>query len=65
MPHESILSSEETMTDPQNPLVDAMETYGGEELLHATGTRACECDCSTPQGTVGARVLSGDASVSL
>ena len=52
------------MTDPQNPLVDAMETYGEEELLPTTGTRACECDCSTSQGIVGARMLSGDASVS-
>ncbi len=26
------------MSDPQNPLVDAMETYGEEERLLATGT---------------------------
>ncbi len=46
-PHESIRSSGEMATDPQNPLVDAMETYGEEEPLLATGTGACEYDYST------------------
>ena len=36
-PHESIQSTGETMTDPKNPLVDAMETYGEKEPLLATG----------------------------
>ena len=45
--HESIRSSEGKMTDPQNPLVDAMETYREEKLLLATDVRACEYNYST------------------
>ena len=45
-PHESIQSSGETTTDPQNPLVDAMETYGEEDPLLATGALAYKNDCN-------------------
>ncbi len=46
-PHESILSSGEVMTDPQNPLVDAIETYGEVEQLLTTGARTCKYNYST------------------
>ena len=37
------------MTDPQNPLVDAMETYGEEEQLLTMGIRDRKCDYGTQQ----------------
>ncbi len=46
-PHESIWSTGEMTTDPQNPLVDAKETCREEELLLPTGTHACKYNYST------------------
>ena len=62
-PNKSIRSSGEMTMDPQNQSVDAMETYGEEDRLLATGTCTREFDYSTQWGRVGARTLSGDASV--
>jgi hypothetical protein len=45
-PHQSIRSSGERTMDPQNPSVDAMETYGEEAWLIATGSCARESDYS-------------------
>jgi hypothetical protein len=50
--------------DPQNPSVDAMETCGEEVWLFKTGTCAHQSDYSIQRGKEGARMLSGDATVS-